>query len=37
MKIPMLLRLAWAAEWSVPREVFQIAPDTRTQSVSAIG
>jgi hypothetical protein len=37
MKISILRRLAWAAEWSVAREVFQIAPDARTQSVSAIG
>jgi hypothetical protein len=32
MKIPMLLRLAWAAQRSEGREVFQIARRARTQS-----
>src|SRR5262249_18932243 len=32
MKIPMLLRLVWAARRSEGREVCQIAPHARTQS-----
>ncbi len=32
MKIPVLLRLAWAAQRSEAREVFRIAPLARTQT-----
>jgi hypothetical protein len=37
MKIPMLLRLAWAAQRSEGREVFQIARRARTQSERRVG
>jgi hypothetical protein len=32
MKIPVLLLLAWTAQQSEAREVFQIAPLARTQT-----
>jgi hypothetical protein len=37
MKIPVLFRLAWMAQRSVVRKVFQIAPLAQTQAERSVG